>query len=278
MSGAAAAEAAGARSATLQLASNDSDESVYDILLSGTGIAASPEISLVGPGSVELVDGTASASFGSIAVGTSGASQTFTIRNLGDAALTGLSISKTGTHSSDFTVTSPSTGSLAAGGTTTFKITFSPKAAGARTAAIQIASNDADENPFDIQLSGTAFTPTPEIDIQQKTGSSLVDGSSKISFGTGKVGKTGSSKTFTIRNIGTANLSGISLSNSGGSTKDFTLGKPGKTTLTPGTSTTFIVTFKPSAKGVRKTTLRVSSNDANENPFDIPLTGLGAKK
>src|SRR5204862_73933 len=38
---------------------------------------------------------------------------------------------------------------------TSFTVTFTPTAAGARAAAIHIASNDADENPFDISLTGT---------------------------------------------------------------------------------------------------------------------------
>jgi hypothetical protein len=44
-------------------------------------------------------------------------------------------------------------------------------------------------------------------------------------------------------------------------------------TLTPGGSTTFTVTFTPLVTGVRSTTLRIGSDDADENPFDITLNG-----
>jgi hypothetical protein len=38
------------------------------------------------------------------------------------------------------------------------------------------------------------------------------------------------------------------------------------------------VVFKPKAKGNRVAELSVKSNDANENPFNIAIVGLGAAK
>jgi hypothetical protein len=48
---------------------------------------------------------------------------------------------------------------LAGGGTATFKVTFKPTKKGTRSAAIHIDSNDADENPFDITLTGIGAVP-----------------------------------------------------------------------------------------------------------------------
>ena len=45
------------------------------------------------------------------------------------------------------------------------------------------------------------------------------------------------------------------------------------TTLTPGAGTTFGVFFQPLSGGVRAATVQIASNDADENPFDIPVTG-----
>lgn len=36
------------------------------------------------------------------------------------------------------------------------------------------------------------------------------------------------------------------------------------------------MSFKPFAKGTRSASLRIKSNDTDENPFDIRLTGSGA--
>jgi hypothetical protein len=52
---------------------------------------------------------------------------------------------------------------------------------------------------------------------------------------------------------------------------------PGKTSLAPGTSTTFKVTFKPAAKGKRVAALAIASNDPDEDPFGIKLSGEGVR-
>jgi fibronectin-binding autotransporter adhesin len=97
--------------------------------------------------------------FGTVVVGAS-ASLTFTISNIGTADLTGLAITKSGTHAGDFSMTQVSPAAPVSGptGTTTFTVTFSPLATGARTAAIHIASNDSDENPFTIIVTGDGTT------------------------------------------------------------------------------------------------------------------------
>jgi len=58
---------------------------------------------------------------------------------------------------------------------------------------------------------------------------------------------------------------------------DFVIGKLAKKTLTGGTSTSFNVTFKPAAKGTKNAAIHIKNNDANENPFDIKLTGVATK-
>ena len=123
---------------------------------------------------------------------------------------------------------------------------------------------------------GTANAP--EIDVQQPVGSNLSDGKTKRSFGTVKVGQAGKTRTFTIKNTGTAKLTGLAIKRQGKHKSDFIVGKLGKTSLAPGASTSFKVSFKPSALGTRKAALQISSNDADENPFDIPVSGEGSNK
>jgi hypothetical protein len=47
--------------------------------------------------------------------------------------------------------------------------------------------------------------------------------------------------------------------------------------VAPGASATFTVTFKPSATGARTASIRIASNDRDENPFIINLAGEGAR-
>ena len=103
-----------------------------------------------------LTDGVGSVAFGTVVMGGSSAPLTFTITNTGSADLTGLAVTMNGANATDFTVSALSSTSVPVGaGTATFIVTFSPGGTGARTAALHIASNDADENPFDIALTGT---------------------------------------------------------------------------------------------------------------------------
>lgn len=82
--------------------------------------------------------------------------------------------------------------------------------------------------------------------------------------------------TFTIRSSGTSSLGNISVALSGD--REFSMQKMKTTSLEPGSKATFTVIFKPNSAGKYSAKLRISSNDANESPFDITLTGNGTDK
>lgn len=116
----------------------------------------------------------------------------------------------------------------------------------------------------------------PEIEVRQPVSSNLVDGVAMRRFGRTKVGATGITKKFTIKNTGLKQLAGLTITKTGSQKRDFIITAPAKTSLAFGATTTFKVTFKPTARGTRNAVLHIKSNDADENPFDIKLTGLGA--
>lgn len=263
--------ASGARAAALHIASNDADSTPFDVFLTGEGQAL-PEIAVEQPAGTNLTDGGGGVSFGNVILG-SYATKTFTVKNTGGAALIGVAVSRNGANASDFVITSAPATSVNGGAATTFTVRFTPGASGVRTAALHISSNDADENPFDITLTG-AGVAVPEINVRQPAGTNLKDGVSTKSFGSVAV-KSKVSKTFTIENTGSAKLKNIAVTKTGKNAKDFSISAPAKTSLLPGVSTTFKVTFKPSAKGTRTAVIHVASNDADENPFDITVTGKG---
>lgn len=121
--------------------------------------ATAPEIAVEQPAGTDLTDGVSSIGFGAVNVGSSSAAKTFTITNTGTAALTISGVSVTGGNPGDFAVnTSGMLTSVAIGGSTTFTVTFTPGAAGARGTTLQIASDDADEATFDIALTGTGMS------------------------------------------------------------------------------------------------------------------------
>lgn len=130
-----------------------------------------------------------------------------------------------------------------------------------------------------VSLSGTLVIGTPpkapEIEVNQPVGTNIGNYATR-KFSTVKTGSTSVAKTFTIKNTGKAPLTGIATSKSGAQDTDFIVSAPGKTSLPPGTSTTFTVKFKPTASGARYAMVSIANNDSNENPFYINLTGTGA--
>jgi hypothetical protein len=117
----------------------------------------------------------------------------------------------------------------------------------------------------------------PEIAVEQPAGNDLTDGTGVVDFGAVGRGKN-VSVLFTIKNKGTANLTGLSITFDGANASEFKVMALPRPPVAPGGSTTFVVRFAPKALGVRTAALHISSNDADENPFDLSLTGAELKK
>lgn len=94
-------------------------------------------------------------SFDSQISGTTGSENTLIIENSGDAPLSVGALSISGTDAASFIITQPLSATVAAGGTTTFTVTFAPTTMGSKTAQLSLINGDADENPFLINLFGT---------------------------------------------------------------------------------------------------------------------------
>ena len=234
-----------------------------------------PEIVVEQPAGTDLVDGAGTLGFGTAEIGAL-VTKTVTVRNTGTASLTGIAVTLGGTNAADFAVGALKAPTIAPGSSATFTVRFKPTANGTRSASIQIASNDADENPFTIALSGKGIKPkAPEIAVKQ--GKELKDNKSARDFGFIKANKSSKAMAFTIKNTGDATLKKIKITIKGKLAKDFKiLGKP-KATLAPGKSVKFKVIYKPRKANTSKATLQIASNDKDENPFRVKLTGKGVK-
>ncbi|MBL9175610.1 MAG: choice-of-anchor D domain-containing protein, partial [Verrucomicrobiales bacterium] len=197
----------GPQTATLSIDNNDPDEAPFDLVLRGTGVAL-PELTVFTGDSLapmdERADGVGTFNFFGTVVGERSAAHEFTIRNTGVGDLTGLSVSVSGANPSDFVVEPTGATTLGPNETTTFSVTFGPGAAGTRRAVVAIASNDADENPFEVNVSGTGILPLPKLVVEQPAGTNLLNGANR-DFGAVEVG--GSRELdFTLRNMGAGDL------------------------------------------------------------------------
>jgi FKBP-type peptidyl-prolyl cis-trans isomerase len=157
--------AVGLRTATVTIASNDPN-SPFTFAIEGTGndltvLGNSSEI-LPGEGSPSLSNFT---DFGpTTADGTVPLTRTYTITNNTSAQINfdSPAITITG-DTGDFSVTQPTgTGIAANYGTATFAITFTPTAAGLRTATVTIGTNDSQIPSYTFDIQGTALNATTE--------------------------------------------------------------------------------------------------------------------
>ena len=84
-------------------------------------------------------------------------------------------------------------------------------------------------------------------------------------------------RTFTIANEGSALMTLSQPTLSGDAAADFSVAGNPPASIEPGVSTTFTVTFDPSAIGVRSAVVIIANDDADENPYSFALTGMGLK-
>ena len=235
-------------------------------------LGSAPEIAVEQPSLNDLTSG-AITDFGQVLVGETAVLE-FTIRNPGTETLTGLGITIDGIDAALFTLTASPVGPLTGpSGSTTFTVRFAPMSTGLKSASLHIASNDGDENPFDIVLNGTGTVPTPEIAVEKPELTDLMTGAMQ-DFGSTAANNT-SDLIFTIRNSGTADLTGVEVMIDGTDSALFTVTATPDSVISPAGSTTFTVRFAPVSIGLKSATLHIASNDSDENPFDISLTGTG---
>jgi hypothetical protein len=112
----------------------------------------------------------------------------------------------------------------------------------------------------------------PDIALSVLTGGDLVDGSRGLDMGHAAVGEA-ISKTLIIRNDGTAPLRLSHIRWAGVSTGDFSVEGRLKRTLRPGEKARLKVIFRAQGAGVKSVTMKISTNDVDESPFDIRITG-----
>lgn len=117
------------------------------------------------PATAQLVASTSTVAFGSTTVATTAATQLVQITNTGGARSGELQRAVTGTHASDFTLLNSGQTTcgttLAAGASCTLALTFTPSAAGARSAKLLVGATPGGELLVTLGGTGLALPPTP---------------------------------------------------------------------------------------------------------------------
>ena len=245
-------QAAGARSATLRIRSNDPSSKTIDIPLSGNATAPAPRIS-VSPATID---------FGLQQFGAHSNPLRVTVMNTGAVQL---NVSSVTINDPEFAFSQGCTqGPLGTPGFTddqcAVDITFMPSSGGPRTGILQIVS-DAGIKTVDLTGEGpaAALSITP----------------ANINFGSVQVGSSSTHRQIVVNNPGTAQLIVGAATISGLNAGDFVLNTPLPCAVQPGGSCSLDFAFSPHASGNRSGQVAISSSAPGSAPPPVSVTGFG---
>jgi hypothetical protein len=230
--------------------SDDPDEAVVNVPLSGSGIEI-PDITI----------SPMTFNFGSIVVGNS-SDLTTTISNTGTGILT---VSGMTVDNYDFSIVSPvpTPFNIESAGSTVATIRYSPTVATTDTGTLTVTSNDAINTVLGLTLFGVGITPEIDTDV------------TSLNFGNIDIGSS-SNLTTTISNIGSANLtiSGLTIDNN-----VFTIVTPISDSLpfviSQAGSTEATITFTPVVAGTVTGNFTITNDDLDESEYIVTLSGNG---
>jgi hypothetical protein len=215
--------------------------------------------------------------FGTLLVGTGpGPSLSIVVYNAGNADLDLTSITVTGADAAHFVLgTAGTAGTLAPAASTQFDLAFDPQSAGAKVATVEVAHNAGTPSPFTFEIAGTGTTPAPVPLIVVKRNGVIVGNGGSVAFGSFDVGSIPASITITIENAGNADLNVGTPALTGAEAVRFAINPNGFAgTVTPGSSTSFGVSYDAALEGTHGAVLTFSHNDATTtDPFTLNLSG-----
>lgn len=149
---------------------------------------------------------------------------------------------------------------------------------------VMIYSSEASISNYRPILNAT-LQASPEMSVEGN-GVEIADGdttpsaSDHTDFGSADIDSGTVERTFTIRNKGNLDLTltaSPEVSIGGTHAADFSVDVQPTSPVTPSGSTTFKVTFNPSASGLRSATISIENNDPDENPYNFSIQGTGVK-
>jgi hypothetical protein len=249
----------GARSCIVRVASDDSNEAIYDVDLSGTGTAR-----VIGLSPSPL-------NFNNVVRNTSD-DLTLAIGNSGNLPLTVTALAIAGAQANQFSLVSPPgvPFDVGAGSSQNLTVRCTPTSNGAKTATLNVTSN-ATSGSGSVTLNCTGVDPQIAVNP------------TSLAFPDTNVGAS-SNLNFTVSNGAAANSSVLTyyFSEGGSNPGDFAVTANNCTsttpcTLVPGNSRVHTVTFSPLDLANRSATLTVVHDDQDLSAVVISLSGTGRR-
>jgi subtilisin family serine protease/subtilisin-like proprotein convertase family protein len=221
-------------------------------------------------GTINLTSGTDTLNIGTVGQGNTPPTKTLTIRNDGSENLILQAATITG---SGFSITTNVANGrvLAPSASTTIVVRLDSTTAGFKSAQLAIPSNDRNENPFRINLSGIVNAASAP-DIALYEGSTSLTTGNTYSFGSHSQGSSTNTRQFFIRNTGNSALV-LQPATLAGSGFAITQNVQARQTVSPGGSAVISVRMSTNTLGSKTAVLSIPSNDPDESPFRINLSG-----
>ncbi|MBV9417338.1 MAG: choice-of-anchor D domain-containing protein [Solirubrobacterales bacterium] len=216
--------------------------------------------------SLQILVNPAELSFGTLAVGHQSPTETVQLANQGASAITVATVEMTGADPADFAVRSNDcTGaSVPAGGKCTVAVTFTPSAAGQRTATLTLASN-AGAGAQQVSLAGAGG---------RAGGLSITPGT--LDFGSVGVGQTSAVQTTTLSNASNTSAPVGAITLEGAGQNDFAIASNGCSRAIPANgSCTVGVRFAPTTGGPLTAVLAIADTATGQTRA-VALRGTGA--
>jgi hypothetical protein len=249
---------AGAKSTVVTVTAGGTTLGTVQVQGNGTAPPSPPNLNMT----------PANLDFGTIGVGTSSTTQSFTVTNSGGTATLALTVTNVGVGgASQFTFSSLCTGApLAGGGTCQVVVTFKPTVAGQAQANFTVGD-------------GTYSTPTRTVvGTALQTPGVSISCPQQATFDDTVVGVTSAPITCTVTNdINSVQATGTLTA---AATNDFAVIASSANdctgqSLPHGGQCTVTVVFKPTAKGLRTGTVTVTGTNGSSPPQALQGTGLG---
>ncbi|UCE17118.1 MAG: choice-of-anchor D domain-containing protein [Gemmatimonadota bacterium] len=229
----------------ITVVSNDSDEGLLSVTLSGTGVTPNIILSAYSHHYSEVILGTSS-------------SWTMKVFNTGTADL---SITHVTTDQADFHVASPIfPQSVKPADSLTVSVNFTPSVLGNISGTLTVFNNDPEDGELSVVLIGVGTAP--DINVSETS----------HDFGEIVVGGM-SSWMLRISNIGSADLTLQDISSNRADFSIVALSFP--QIVPPGGYLDVMISFSPTIEGFISGELVITSNDVDEGSFFIPMQGRG---
>lgn len=252
---------------------------------------SAPEITLKG-NNVEILDGDNTPAtadftdFGSVDAQIDSVINTFNIFNAAGAATLTLNgtpkVAISGTNAADFYLKVEPAETIAAAASTSFDIRFIPLSEGLKSATVSIANTDSDENPYTFDIRGNGLASEISVEgnnLEIVSGDNTPSATDFTDFGSEDIVTGSQAQIFTILNAGNADLV---LSNpsdyvdiTGAHAADFTVTSVPTSPIATNNSTTFTITFDPTAEGLREAVVSIANNDLDEGSYTFSIQGIG---